>query len=593
MAESTVKITFEIDGLQQSVTSIDDAKAALNDLETQAKKTEKATEDVGDSLEDAGKKGKEAGETTEGAMKVADEATGGLATKVKEVGKGLLTMGKTGYASLLKLAGGSRIFAAALAATGIGLLVVAIGAIASQWDNIVGLVSGVDKEQKQLLADTQDTATAQQDALDAISASENSLKLSGKTEKEIRDLKIQQTNETITALEAQLTQQKEVKKAQVEAAERNKNILQGILMFISAPITLILATIDKISSWVGEGTNLVDDIFGSVASMVFDPEEVAEEGDATLVETEKQLAKLKNSRDGYLLQNQKDASDASKKAEEDAQKAADAEKKRLEDLEALKKSIREAEANQESEQRQKALEDLDTYYNDLITKATEAGINTAELEASQLEARDALKEKYAQEDIARAKAVTDAEKKAAEDAAAILDARLSAQLGFASALGGAIGALGGLFEEGTAAAKAAALAEIAIGTGVGFINALDIAQKSSKATGPGAAFAFPIFYATQIAAVLAAAGKAKSILATTKGGGSGASVSAPSIPSAPSYDPTAALQGISGTQTGENQITLGQQQGSTGATIVKAYVVSSDMSKQQEADKKINDLARL
>ena len=565
---------------------------SLKDIETQAKKTEKATEDVGDSLEDAGKKGKEAGETTEGAMKVADEATGGLATKVKEVGKGLLTMGKTGYQALLKLAGGSRIFAAALAATGIGLLVVAIGAIASQWDNIVGLVSGVDKEQKQLLEDTQDTATAQQDALDAISASENSLKLSGKTEKEIRDLKIQQTNETITALEAQLTQQKEVKKSQVEASTRNRDILSGILKFISAPITAILYMIDQIAKFAGFDSNLMG-TFDTVAEMMFDPEEVASEGDATLVETEKQLAKLKNSRDGYLLQNQKDAADASLKAEENAQKAADAEKKRLEDLEALKKSIREAEANQESEQRQKALEDLDTYYNDLITKATEAGISTAELEASQLEARDALKEKYAQEDIARAKAVTDAEKKAAEDAAAILDARLSAQLGFASALGGAIGALGGLFEEGTAAAKAAAIAEIAIGTGVGFIQGLNIAQKTAAAAGPGAGLVFPIFYATQIAAVLAAAGKAKSILATTKGGGSGASVSAPSIPSAPSYDPTAALKGISGTQTGENQIALGQQQGSTGATIIKAYVVSSDMSKQQEADKKINDLARL
>ena len=44
MADKVVKITFEIDGLEQSVTNIDDAKAALQQLETQAKKTEDAAE---------------------------------------------------------------------------------------------------------------------------------------------------------------------------------------------------------------------------------------------------------------------------------------------------------------------------------------------------------------------------------------------------------------------------------------------------------------------------------------------------------------------------------------------------------------------
>jgi hypothetical protein len=57
-----------------------------------------------------------------------------------------------------------------------------------------------------------------------------------------------------------------------------------------------------------------------------------------------------------------------------------------------------------------------------------------------------------------------------------------------------------LYLKGTAAAKAAALAEIAIGSAIGLINGLDIAQKSAKG-GPAAAF-LPIFYATQVAAVL-------------------------------------------------------------------------------------------
>ena len=89
------------------------------------------------------------------------------------------------------------------------------------------------------------------------------------------------------------------------------------------------------------------------------------------------------------------------------------------------------------------------------------------------------------------------------------------------AIGSAIGALGGLMREGSAAAKTAALAEIAINTGVGFVQGLNIAQKSAAATGAGAALAFPLFYATQVAAVLGAASQAKQILGAGGGGGGG------------------------------------------------------------------------
>ena len=100
------------------------------------------------------------------------------------------------------------------------------------------------------------------------------------------------------------------------------------------------------------------------------------------------------------------------------------------------------------------------------------------------------------------------------------------KLAYISAIGSAVGQLGGLFEQGTAAAKTAALAEIAINTGVGFAQGLTLAQKQASLSVP---FAFPIFYATQVAAVLGAASRAKSILQSgnTSGGGSGVSASAP------------------------------------------------------------------
>ena len=151
--------------------------------------------------------------------------------------------------------------------------------------------------------------------------------------------------------------------------------------------------------------------------------------------------------------------------------------------------------------------------------------------------------------------------------------------------------MGGLFEEGTAAAKAAALADIAIGTGVGFIQALDIAQKSAKATGPGAAFAFPIFYATQIAAVLSAASRAKAILATTKGGGGGGGNN-PTPPSNPT-PPTPSFINAPGFGLGGSNQPLptfgGTTQGAVSDTggIVKAYVLAGDVTSAQAANAKL------
>ena len=145
----------------------------------------------------------------------------------------------------------------------------------------------------------------------------------------------------------------------------------------------------------------------------------------------------------------------------------------------------------------------------------------------------------------------------------INDAKLASQLSLVSAIGGSIKALGGLFEEGTAASKAAALAEIAINTGLGIVQGLDIAQKSAKAAGPGAAVAFPIFFATQLAAVLGAAAQAKTIL-----GAGGGGVTPPPPPS---------------TQTPAPQMMSGafDISGGVAPEPMKAFVVTDEMSNSQ------------
>ena len=169
---------------------------------------------------------------------------------------------------------------------------------------------------------------------------------------------------------------------------------------------------------------------------------------------------------------------------------------------------------------------------------------------------------------------------------AIDDAEKAMVLGQVQAVGTAIGQIGALFEKGTAAAKAAAIAEIAIGTGVGFINALDIAQKSAKGTGPAAALAFPVFYATQLAAVLGAASKAKSILATAKGGGgSGSTPSAPSVGGARPSTETPRIPNFNA----QNQGVGGRE----GFGSVRAVVIQQDIKDSASLDNRVDDLVKI
>lgn len=151
---------------------------------------------------------------------------------------------------------------------------------------------------------------------------------------------------------------------------------------------------------------------------------------------------------------------------------------------------------------------------------------------------------------------------------------------------GAIGSMGKLFKQGSDASKAAALIEIAIRTGVGYVQGLDIAQKSAQGTGPLAAFSFPVFYATQVAAVLGAAAQAKQILSS--GGKSTPSSSigvqggqAPSSIEAPDFNVVGA-GGVSQLAT-----TLA---GVTGQPL-KAFVVSKEITSAQELERNITDTA--
>jgi len=260
-----------------------------------------------------------------------------------------------------------RSIKAAIGSTGIGLLVVALGAIVAYWDDIKAAVSGVSEEQNKLNKASSDNLKTQQDKLKAIGDQDNILKLQGKSEKDILQIKVKQTDETIKAAEVNLQNSIATAKAQTEAAQRNKDILEGVLKFLTVPITALLKGIDLIGQAVGKNFGLEEKFFGGIANLIFNPEETKKKGDETIKEQEKALAELKNQRAGFQL--------AINKIDEDA------EKKRLED-----KKKREEEEAKRAKERAEALAKEQRDINELIQKELDDQFAQDEAKRKQTEA---------------------------------------------------------------------------------------------------------------------------------------------------------------------------------------------------------------
>jgi hypothetical protein len=267
-----------------------------------------------------------------------------------------------------------------IAATGIGLLVIAVGTLVAYWDDIKSAISGVSAEQEALNVKSQKDVDLQKEKLESLDSQDNILKLQGLTEKQILQLKVKQTDEAIKAYEISIKNQEQTLKAQIQAEQRNKEILKGILQFILAPINLLLKTVDEIGAFLGKDWNLQDQVMDWTASLIFDPKEVEEEGMKAIAESKKALAELKNQQAGFKLEIQaidKAAADARRQA----QKEADA--KRLADEKEANDKLKE-----ELERAQKEKEFI-------LTEDIEEGLR------QQLVDSEAAKDKIRQEAIAK------------------------------------------------------------------------------------------------------------------------------------------------------------------------------------------------
>ena len=350
------------------------------------------------------------------------------------------------------------------------------------------------------------------------------------------------------------------------------------------------AAISKIPG-IDIATNLEEGFSGGLAGLIFDPEETQRLGDEETAEIDKQLAKLKNTRDGYILQGQA----ADKKAADDRKalrdKEAEEEKARLDKAAADKKAAddkatADAIANQ-------------AIIDDLMQKATLDSIEDAKLRADaelQIQ-RDADIAKITQagataEQIAAIEKQYDDKQKALDQDYANFQEELRSQ-DVQNALNAGSQVLDSsvsLVGEGSAVGKAAAVAQTTIDT----YSSATAAYKSVvgiPVVGPALA---PIAAGVAVASGVMSV---KKILSTKTPGDKGGSGAAPSVgglvPQAPNQlDPQEALASAQGNQDAGNDITFNQQAGRSQG-VIKAYVVSDEMTSQQEKDAKINDLARL
>lgn len=266
----------------------------------------------------------------------------------------------------------------AIGATGIGLLVIALGAIYAYWDDIKEAVNGVSNEQKRLNVLAEKNVQSANENLKAAKSMDNTLKLQGKSEQQILDIKIKATQAVIDANIKRVKGLELTNKLEAEAAQRNYERLKSFIDFVSIPQRVLFETaataINKIIDLANKIPGIeikgkIDEKFAEKATdyitkLAFDPAKTKAEGAANLKETQNAIKDLENERDGYVLsKNKKD----DKNNKDDQKSVSDKRKEELEKINAASKEITEV------------LEDREKKKKEIIDKAN-AIIKQGELE---------------------------------------------------------------------------------------------------------------------------------------------------------------------------------------------------------------------
>jgi hypothetical protein len=388
------------------------------------------TTKVKSQLEDVGKSASQTGSVASLAMGPLDQVFGGLPSKLMAARKGVqgLNLGFKGMKS-------------AIAATGIGLFVVAIGEIAANWDSVRGFISksilGLEDfvgKQKLVLEDSKALLSQQ-------TQSENILRLQGLSERKILEMRMMATDEVILQTEEllkQLQMQLEIAKVmdamgqlnpfassqvaevQEEIKETENNLLS--LQNTRAGIQLRLKEIDEQEVQALEDKNTKSknlreanakdvEAYLVAARLQRESERTQEEARvASHFEELREKAKGNAEQLAQLRTEERLAYEAidSKYQQQEKDAIDEANKKRAE----AEKAVAEFLAEQNRTAREQEAFDLEKHYNSLAEQAGENATLAAEVEQARLDARREMYERFYDEDQAANKANNEAKFKA-------------------------------------------------------------------------------------------------------------------------------------------------------------------------------------
>ncbi len=346
----------------------------------------------------------------------------------------------------------------AIAATGIGLLVVGVGALVANFDKIKNAISGVSKAAKDLQKATALRVETNQKNLDSLDNQTNILRLQGKTERQILKMKIDAQKKVVDGLIAEIEAQKLINKQQIEGSKRNQKILQKTLELI----LIVPRTLTKLINFAGESfielTNKItqskigkrllgldpinlelnldkkaDELLERATKFIFDSEATEEEGKKELEVLEQNLLKQRNALAGSrlaVLNLDKKAAETKKTADDKAQNEADkkAEEARAKTLAERTKEAQDlvdfllAKENLENEyldsklsKEQQEVNAVREKYFQLLELAKINGENTAILEEAQQSQINEIKKRFANEEAERQRQLEDAKLQMASD----------------------------------------------------------------------------------------------------------------------------------------------------------------------------------
>jgi hypothetical protein len=289
-------------------------------------------------------------------------------------------------------------------------------AIAMNFDKLIKLFPGLEKslkgineEERKTLDIAKAKAAASQKTYENVDKQSNILKQQGKTEKEILQIKLKALETAIADRKAQLLITEKQAITQVETAKRNREILEGIIRFLTAPLQMLLSAIDGIAAMLGQESKLAEGFTDLAAGLLIDPDEMEAELAKTIQENKDAIGTMENDYAG--LQNSiadidKKASDDKKKLNAEAKAAQDklneeAKQKALADALAVDQRLAQVEKDRADSRKSaidKELDDILALQKTEEAKYRAAGKSEAEMQALKIRHSQELQgimEKYA------------------------------------------------------------------------------------------------------------------------------------------------------------------------------------------------------